>query len=635
MSDKEITKLPSSQILVRQGRVTLIWPLTLHMKEPPRTGSIVEATSMGFAADLAEKFQAARKAGRVDRCWVPVLDPMEHIARPERLAGESDNAFRIRQEIWENEAYAEAVYFHEFIQAFLYREPDGKDEPPFRLFRRTDVRHARLRFNRMVDKAVDKTVDVERVNLYIFRTGVAVFTMDMIVPVTDGKSATSGWTLAEFQTFHDLVRRAYAPFFIMNDDGRRVNGSLVLDSIQWLDKDRHILCGPDGKGWTFDLRGDMEEAPRYVGSDRHKASRYPPLFRHWRVLLETDLPLADYSPHRPPITVTDGSAAAGRWHHVVDERMATLATVSVADSNGGSSRYRRISDGDMVRLCFADSAGTDEFPYDKDFLKDFDEGFTYDRFRSSGTRFLISGYSFVALLGTGFGDAVISTHMRRHYFQMMLLAQMELASLLGFSGQVSRAVQRYGSGRENRENLEKCMSAIQEEFLQFVHRFRFTGVSNQLQAQELFELLRKNLKSQELFDDVQDEIAVANDFLRAEASDRATRSAEWLSLLGGIAVVLGVVIGLLSTNFIADAEVWRAYFNGLEVKPKSSETSELWQSLGPDLIIVSAVTGIVGLISLVFVLGKRRSLSSPILKPFLAVSGVCAAVGLYALVKLL
>jgi hypothetical protein len=201
---------------------------------------------------------------------------------------------------------------------------------------------------------------------------------------------------------------------------------------------------------------------------------------------------------------------------------------------------------------------------------------------------------------------------------------MELASLLGFSGQVSRAVQRYGSGSENRENLEKCMSAIQEEFLQFVHRFRFTGVSNQLQAQELFELLRKNLKSQELFDDVQDEIAVANDFLRAEASDRATRSAEWLSLLGGIAVIIGVIFGFMSLNFIADAEVWRDVIQ--------HGTFDLARpKLLSDLFFASAVTGVVGMFSLLVILLQRGSLTGSTSRPFLWVSMICAGAGLPAL----
>lgn len=626
MQVNETVRLPAGQIALRQGRVTLIWPLTLHMERPPTQASIVEATAMGFAGDLERRAREAKNTGGADRCWLPVDDPLEHIARPEPMPGEGEESFRQRLGTWENEAYAEAVYFHEFIQAFLYRKPSREEQPPFRLFRRNDIHHAKVGFA----GGTEKTVDVERVNLYIFRTGVAIFTMDMVIPMTDAASATSGWTLGEFQTFHDLVRRAYAPYFKM-ENGVRSNGTLVLDSIQWLGKDKTPLRGPEGKEWTFDLKDELEEAPRYVGSEARDPSRYPPLFQHWRVLLTPDLPLAGYSPHVPPKSVRDGSAGQGRWHHVVDERMATLATVSVTDAKGGKSRYDLIGKGDMVRLCFADSSGSSDtlsFPYDEDFLADFDARFTYDRFRSWGTRFLVSGYSFVALIGDRFADTIIPVHMRRHYFQMMLLAQMEMASLLAFSGQVSRAVQSHGSGSHNRTKLEKCMSAIQEEFLQFVHRFRFTGVSNQTQAQELFQLLRTNLKSQELFDDVQDEIGVANDFLRAEASDRATRSAEWLSLIGGLGVLIGVIIGLMSTNFIADPEIWRPYLKG--DNPFSAASGDL----GADLLAASAVTGFVGLFSTALLLMQKGELPAT-RRPFLWVSLACAGIGLVPLYLLL
>lgn len=603
---------PATSIAVKQGRITLIWPLTLHMKDPPKEGAVVENTAMGFAADLEKSFPNAKKSGETGSCWVPVPDPIEHIAQPEREDDETETAFQHRKMSWENDAYAEAVYFHEFIQAFLYRMPECSDQAPFKLFRRSDIRHARFRFH----KIHDKLVDIERINLYIFRTGVAVFTMDLVIPMTDEASATSGWTLAEFQTFHDLVRRAYAPYFSI-ENAHRTNGGLVLDSVQWLDGDKRLMTGANGRGWIFDLAGELDAPPRYVGAGGHASRRYPPLFEHWRVLLSPDLPLADYCEHRTPNSIGDGSAAAARWHHVVDERMATLATVSVTDAEGGQGRYKQISDGDMVRLCFADSSGTNPFPYDQGFLADFDARFAYDRFRSAGTRFLISGYSFVAVIGDSLPDTIIPIHMRRHYFQMMLLAQMEMASLLGFSGQVSRAVQRYGSGSENRLALERCMAAIQEEFLQFVHRFRFTGVSNQLQAQELFDMLRTNLRTQALFADVQEEISVANDFLRAEASDRATKSAEWLSLVGGFGVVIGVIIGLLGMNFLADEGIWRSLIGK--------------GPLMSDLLAVSAVTGGVGTAAAIALRAWRSRLPRTALKPFMLMCLLCVALGTPAL----
>ena len=612
--------LNARSIPLKQARITLLWPLTLHMKDPPLQAAVIDETVMGFVADLRSAYKQACSAGQAERVWVPVDDPLEHIPRPVREAGEADAAFDFRTKKWENDAYAEAVYFHEFIQDFLYRPEEHERDASFWLFRRTDVRHAKVRFNR----GLEKQIDVERINLYLFRTGVAVFTMDLVIPVLDPEGSTSGWSLAEFLTFHDLVRRAYAPYFELSREDEkttRKQSHLVLEGIEWLDGDGRPLLGPDGQAWDFDLQDHLGEVETYIGRPGKDPSRYPPLFRHWRVLLSPHLPLAAYDQHREPLSVKKGSiAAAARWHHVVDERMPTLATVSVSDHGGGMSRYERISDGDMVRLCFADVAGDDPFPYDQRFLEDFDRRFAYDRFRSSGTRFLVSGYSFVALVSNWFGDNVVSMHMRRHYFQMALLAHMEMASLLGFSGQVSRAVKKYGSGDENRQNLERCMAAIQEEFLQFVHRFRFTGVSNQLQAQELFELWRRNLRTETLFADVKEEIAVANEFLRAEAGRRSTEAAEWLSLLGAVGVLLGVIIGLLGMNFIADPEFWRPDGNIFDNPAR-------WSALRSDTItagIVVMAVGVAGALSSGF---RWRKSLTPVLKPVFRISAIFAVLG--------
>ena len=66
---------------------------------------------------------------------------------------------------------------------------------------------------------------------------------------------------------------------------------------------------------------------------------------------------------------------------------------------------------------------------------------------------------------------------------MGLLAHFELATLLAFSTRISRAVAHYEPRSVSAEEFEGWMQAIEDKFLQFVHRFRFTGVSNHLQGQ--------------------------------------------------------------------------------------------------------------------------------------------------------
>jgi len=168
----------------------------------------------------------------------------------------------------------------------------------------------------------------------------------------------------------------------------------------------------------------------------------------------------------------------------------------------------------------------------------------------------VSGYSFVAVGASWFFDNIVSMHMRRHYFQMALLAHLELASLLGFSGQISRAVAQHEKDNNDRD-FENRMAAIEEEFLQFVHRFRFTGVSNQLQAQELFDLWRKHLRSDSLFIDVREELATANAYLQARADRRSSAAVEKLTVISAIGVLMTVIIGFLSSNFLLTTDIYK------------------------------------------------------------------------------
>lgn len=76
---------------------------------------------------------------------------------------------------------------------------------------------------------------------------------------------------------------------------------------------------------------------------------------------------------------------------------------------------------------------------------------------------------------------------------MALLVNMELAALLATSSRITEAVERLERAwadrrrsSEAREIFRREIMSIQEDFLSFVHRFRFTDVSNQIQPSELY-----------------------------------------------------------------------------------------------------------------------------------------------------
>ncbi len=524
----------ASAIAVREGRLLLFWPLALHLSR-----------SVRGAEDVADIVSATARRLARRGIWSAVPDPIAHIAPPE-----GDD---VRLKRWQNDAYAEAMYFHEFVQSFLFRRQETNGgKRPFYLLRRNDIAAVRVGFG-----TVTRTLAVERLNLYLFRTGAAVLVLELHTPLDRG---SSGWSLAEFQDFHDYFRRVYAPFFDSTAPDGRGPCSKTVDQVQWLGRNGEGLRGspggecPSGHWQSAEAVADVD---RFINQPATDGRRFPPIFGHWRFLLAGALPFAD-----------EGNSDEV-WHQIVDERMPSMATVSLTpvqqerpvwkllgrQGREEADRLCRaacaaVREGDLMRLCFADDRGDAAYPYDREFLlREFWSRNAYTRFASMGTLYLLSGYAFVAI-GAGYEfDNHVTMHMRRHYFQIGLLTQVELASLLAFSSQISRSVRKLDS-TSDQDMFRLEMSALEEQFLQFVHRFRFTGVSNQVQAQEIHEKWRSLLRLDDVFREVQNEIHTANEFLASRMQTRMTVAATTLSQIATVGVVLGLAFSMLGMNVV-------------------------------------------------------------------------------------
>jgi hypothetical protein len=251
--------------------------------------------------------------------------------------------------------------------------------------------------------------------------------------------------------------------------------------------------------------------------------------------------------------------------------MPVLACVSVGEPgrNDNKHLYESIRRNDLVRLCFADKEEDPNDrgpPSDPAALKNFEADNCYLRFASFGARYLVSGYGFVQVLaGSDYAEGVFGAHMRRHYFQIMLLAQFEMASMLVFSSRITGLIRAHDeetiqcardakSVREADEKLERRMRALQSETMDFVHRFRFTGVTNQLQGQELNALLRRHLRIDDIFKDVRDEIESGNNLLSRRAQEAESASAAQLSVVATFGLAASVGTSVLGMNlFFSDA----------------------------------------------------------------------------------
>lgn len=328
-----------------------------------------------------ERVDEVAKTLENDPHWRRIDDPLAHAAPDGKIQGAEEEAA----------AFAELVYFHDFIQRSMFakaRTPGGtSDQSPLYLFQRTDIHGARITTIEDGFRNIF-AMNVARIILYLFRTGAAVFVIELewlkstgaapmregpldVHDVAPGPAVPAGaLTLAHVLTLRDRLRRAYAPFY-KPSSGATPTPGLVVEKVTWISSGGEL--GP------FQTRDQWLDAQWIV---HHPLDRSPPIFQHWNALLPRSFA-------RRLRNMPATASPEVLWRHIVDDRIPNLSWLSLSTGNQPSGRYyEKISRGDWVRLCFVDEADAREYPYDKRFLDDFETRCCYDRFFSMGTRFL-------------------------------------------------------------------------------------------------------------------------------------------------------------------------------------------------------------------------------------------------------
>lgn len=533
MSDAPTQRAKPAFPPVEEYRQILIWPLAL-------AAGVETGFDHSISSAVAE--QVRRLVSDDAGPWKRVADPLFHI-RCEL----GEPAVCERQE-----PYAEFVYFHDFVQRFLYPASDEHDagKSPLQILYRDDI--GSLRITTSAGTAFELKVD--RCNLYLFEMGVAVLAIEVSL-----EAASRKMDLRDAILIEDELRRVYAPYF-HTEKSEYVAGQ-VLRSVE--------VFGTDGKALLFNSNPhSLSEALAHVESEREA-----PVFDHWKFLLG-GLKLRGVRERVQPVR---GDEVPIEWRHIVDERMPFLAYVRLPASHPISTIER----GDWMRLCFADppwsGAVSGTMPYDPGFLADFEQKHCYDRFLSAGTRHMFSGFSYV-MVGSGGSSSFFADPLRHHfrhmYFQMALIAHLEFATCLTFSSRLSEAARKFGSAGQFADKVRQ----VHEEFLKFIHLFHFTGVSNQMQAREMFALWRRHLGLNELLVDVRDELATANSFhsarraeMQAKEAGEQTDAANRLNQIAVLGLAAGLAFGFLGMNVM-----WEGTFVDGALKALGANHEDWW-----------------------------------------------------------
>lgn len=576
----------STDIAVRELRFILILPLVL--REPHRL------------EDVAAAFHAVAD-------WQSVTDLADHAA-PANSDGSPASGEQASR-------YAEFVYFHDFVQQILFKADANGPGEPVRLFRHKRVAGFSVTVNQD-DVLTHYSGKVDRALIYLFGSGSAAFVAELRFPDKSTVSPENGpprhLSLADTLWLSDQIRRTYAPYFRVT--GTKTEAGGVPVDFTWYD-----LQGEPA--FPNESVGDLEDAFRFTFRVSHP--RTAPMFPHWRKIL-APLTIAGYG---------KGEGGAPVWRHVVDDRIPLMSYVSLTgaaaswakgrdDAQGDQLRnlpsehadLHMVNRGDWVRLCCADPAGPAKLPYNPDFLRNFETEACYDRFFPSeaigedvSSRIMFAGYHMNMTGAGGFFDDVMVDHFRRHYFQMGLVVNMELASMLAISSRITETTKTYvaarnsGEGKQRlaAERFRRAMAQIERDFLELTHLYMFRGLSNQVQPMELYALWRRQLNLDALYDDLKGELDAAikvvqtdDETERSERSMHLGQTANALALLATFGVVAGIITGLLGINFLVTSDLCAQFFSFL--RQHLTGQGGMPVTLGPsgNLAVVGAVVSL-------------------------------------------
>ncbi len=436
--------------------------------------------------------------------------------------------------------YGENVFYHPFVQRFLYGH--GDNQTPVRVWQRKNG-PARLRL-RLMEKDEgscwqrDAVADFQvcRTSLYWFnldeganeatatpqeRFGIAILALE--IAKTDQPMAVQ-----YAQELLDRFRRIYPPYFSKGRGGR------IPYEIEWQDAySQHCHNAPPS-------RTDDRRCLDWVKKHHNTRVSYPVL-EHWRWLLANVWEDAESIKAMEGLTIME------------DERLPLMAWIACDDP-------RALTRQDFVRLCFADEGGrSDAYPYAPNFLADFDANHCYDRYwveQPAGghdwmsTRFMTSGYAFVTVGNNdphfyADGTSGLLSHFRNHYFLMGLILHFQKTALLAFSDRLSGNVTQLAAAKQSGQQGAKD---IRRSLLHFTSRYWFPDLTSQLQGQELHDLWRHKLRLTSLYEQVMGEARELNEWLDMENEQQLAQTTARLTTVATLGLAASLAVATLGSD---------------------------------------------------------------------------------------
>lgn len=197
-----------------------------------------------------------------------------------------------------------------------------------------------------------------------------------------------------------------------------------------------------------------------------------------------------------------------------------------------------------VRFLNVDLPGTSEpSPFDQEWARER----TFCRWQHFGTVYGFSYHSGVVVAEPQ-EDPEIWRHFDEIYFYQTLLLLYLRVSSFRFSREMSKISPDLRTARP--QALWRIFETFRRDFAVFTNLYQFPLLSNQQQGIELYELTRKHLDVDALFQEVASEVDSTHRFVQACLTQRQSQDATKLTVVATVGLLLSVVVGFFGMNIL-------------------------------------------------------------------------------------
>jgi hypothetical protein len=422
--------------------------------------------------------------------------------------------------------YREFVAFLPQVQRFLYgeraRSSTSYGESPMRIYRRNDIRSARVR---APGEAKGMTFNVEHFDVYFF------YDADVMIPTVE--ISAENIDLRRAMEMLNRFGRAYPAGW--SETGEPAN---CFEDVEWL----------DGRGEPL-ASADYVRRNKYFESVAGKQTIA--IAAHWEFGL------------KPMILHRPGASGSVRFRPLEFHRMPMMALLAVDDPAS-------LTRAEFVRLAFAaPPAEREKLPLSSSYLAGFESVHCYDRFFEPGrtesdwpnVRMMCTPQAFV-MIGRSkdarFTDAERGSlgQFRHQFFLLGMIAHFHRAAVLMMSNRLVEVIGRlHTHDIRSVSRFRHDIRRISAMFLRFTHRYYFCEVSDQAVLRDVFGLWSSQLRTQILFEELREEVNDMEAFMEADLLRRQAVTILQLTVVTLFSLIGTITTGFLGMNLFAHADL--------------------------------------------------------------------------------